>query len=391
VVAVSLVVSWYGKLEQGFDTSLEAGLDVLSERAGEFARRLDFLVRTYPSRVSIILDRFNSVSSKVSNKVLYETYTHFAKRLVPTTNRSIMLKGSRKRTTLPDLRALDTSTIDLIQAQVLKSLSNKFAKLPTLGRVWVDEELKKIPLPSNMRSVSESLKPVIRGQRMPVGNAQTKVLRAFCHWFDENGSQDIDLTCTFLGMGKIELIGWNGTHNGKIGTYSGDIRHRQGGCAEYVDIDVKAALKGGFKYGIMDSRNYNGGSFESITDCVVGYMEREFQESNKIFVPATIANCMRLTNQSSTTLISVIDLETMEVIHLDLDKSGIPVASSDINGLLEAIKPYCELPKFSVYDLLVLHAKNRGSIVDSKENADKLFTFGDFSESYVGILEYMGI
>ena len=74
-----------------------------------------------------------------------------------------------------------------------------------------------------------------------------------------------------------------------------------------------------------------------------------------------------------------------------LDKSGIPVASSDINGLLEAIKPYCELPKFSVYDLLVLHVKNRGSIVESKEDADKVLNFGDFSESYVGILEYMGI
>ena len=38
-----------------------------------------------------------------------------------------------------------------------------------------------------MRSASEGLKPLIRGQRTPIGNDKTKVVRAFCHWFDENG------------------------------------------------------------------------------------------------------------------------------------------------------------------------------------------------------------
>lgn len=385
------VVSWYGKLNKAFNTSLNDGLNVLSERAGEFARKLDFLVRTYPNDVKLILDKFNLISLKVSNKVLYETYTHFAKRATPTTNRSVMVKGARKRTVLPQLPALSPSVIELIQKQVIKSLAAKYAKLPELGSVWIDEELKKIPLPTNMRSMSSGLKPIVRGQRMPIGNSNTKVIRAFCHWFDERGDQDIDLTCTFLGMGKVELVGWNGGHNTKIGVYSGDIRHRQGSCAEYIDINIKNALERGFKYVIMDARNFNGGSFESVKDCVVGYMEREFPKANEIFVPATIANCMRLTNEASTTLVSVIDLETLEVIHLDLDKDGIPVASADINGLLEAIKPYCELPKFSVYDLLSLHARNRGSIVDMKENADKVFNFGDFSESYVGVLEYMGV
>ena len=385
------VQSWNGKVNSAFRKSVESGLAVLSERPGEFMRRLDALVRTYSHKEELILSTLSTVASKVSNKVLFEAYTHFEGRKKDNFNRTIMVKGARRRTKLPDLYALNSTTVDAIQNTINKALIGKFSTMEKLGKVYVDEELKKIPLPTNMRSASSSLRPIIRGQRSPIGNQNAKVIRAFVHWFDEHGNQDIDLHGILMGIGKVASIGWNSGHNKSYGTFSGDVRHRQGACAEYVDIIVEEALKDGFKYAVLTANNYNGGSFESVTDCTVGYMERENAEVNQMFKPDSIANCMRLTNQSSNTLMSVIDLETRESIHLDIDQNGV-VASNDINQLLESIKPYCELPKFSVYDLALLHVDGRGGeLVNTCEEADQAFTFEEMSASYVEIMKLMGV
>jgi hypothetical protein len=386
------VQSWYGKVNAAFNRSFEEGIKVLSQRPGEFMRRLDWLIRTYSHKETEILATLSAVASKVSNKVLYEAYTHFEGRLVDNTNRTIMVKGARKRTKLPDLYRLAESTVSAIQSTINKVLIAKFSSLPKFGKVYVDEKLKNIPLPTNMRSASSGLRPRIRGQRIPIGNQNAKVVRAFVHWFDENGNQDIDLHGTLIGMGKSAGLGWNSGHNKSYGCYSGDVRHRRGACAEYIDIKIKEAFKDGFKYAILSANNFNGRSFETVTDCVAGYMEREHAVANETFVPSTIANCTRLTNQSSTTLISLVDLETQEYIHLDIDQDGIPVSSVRVNDLLDAIKPYCEAPKFSVYDLILLHVDARGGeLVPVDEKADTYFGFEEFSNSYVETLKLMGV
>ena len=88
---------------------------------------------------------------------------------------------------------------------------------------------------------------------------------------------------------------------------------------------------------------------------------------------------------------AVIDLSTMEYIFLDIDQNGIPVASANVQQLLDAIKPYTELPKFSVYDLLTLHIDARGMKVEDENEADVKLRFEDFESSYVEILKWMGI
>lgn len=417
------VKSWYGKVDIAFDKSFEAGLKALSERPGEFVRKMDWMLR--PSQIAsskvgkssqfnvlekystkephislsvnerkeLVLKTFKEIAQKVSNKVLYEVYNHFEGRYVSKQNRSIMVKGSRKRTPLPELPAISAETIEAVQRTIVEALISKFSALPKFGKVAIDEELKKIPLPTNMRSTSTSLRPVIRGQRTPIGNQNAKVVRTFVHWFDENGTIDIDLHGFLIGANKRENIGWNSYHNTSYGCHSGDIIARQGACAEYVDVDVTKAVKAGLKYLVVTINNFRGGSLESIKDCVAGVQEREFPESNMNFVPATISNCMRLTSAASTSLMCVVDLETREYIHLDLDVDGIPVASHQASEILSAIKPYCEMPKFSVHDLILLHVKGRnGTLVDGiEEKADTYFTFEDFSSSYVSTLELMGV
>ncbi len=389
------VQSWYGLVDEAFKTaSFETALDLLSTRPGELFRKLDWLIRknyTNKARLDLILSTIELVGVRVSNKVIFEVYTHFQKRIEFNEVRRIMVKGARKSTTLPTLDPIPSHIVDKVSNSLMNTLATKFKSLPNLGKVYLDEELQKIPMPTNMRSMNGALKPTIRGQRVPMGNQNAKVIRAYVHWFDQHGREDLDLTGTFVGLGKLAHIGWNGRHNSsELGCYSGDIRHKVGACAEYIDINLVSALRDGYEYVVIDVRNYQGRGLDTVKECVFGYMEREFPKANEVFVPATIANAVQLKSKSATTVVCIIDLKTQEYIFLDVDQDGIPVASANVGELLNVVKQYSELPKFSVYDLLLLHVTNRGELVDQVDKAETVFSYSDF-DNYAKIFEYMGV
>jgi len=388
------VRSWYGEVETAFQDSFKVGLLKLSERPGELIRRLDFLIRGASSTMVVhIIQILAAVAHKVSNKVLYEVYTHFEKRREPALNRSIMIKGARKKTPLPNLPAINKEIVDTIQGIVFDTFKEKFAKLPALGDCWIDENLKKIPLPTNMRSLNDSLIPLIRGERIPVFDpTNRKTIRCFIHWFDQSGNIDIDLHGYLLGKNKVESFGYNGLRSSSMGCYSGDVRYRKGACAEYVDLKPNEAITQGYNYFLMIAHNFAGESLSDIKECVVGTMERDEPESNDSWLPSTISNSMKVQGASKMCLISVYDLKAGEYIHLDLDFGGFSsyINRGNSDAFFEAIKPYIELPKVSVYDLLQWHVEARGRMV-SKEVADTHFLYEDFSGSYTKTLEYMGI
>ena len=387
------VKSWYGELNDAFAISFNHGIDKLAERPGEFVRKLDLLIRKFPKNIQLILDYFSVVAMKTSNKVLFEVYTHFENRKESTKNRSIMIKGARKRQSLPDLPAIDHKIINLIQDTVWSAIKEKFKLLPQLGDCWIDENLKKIPLPTNMRSLNPSLAPIIRGERISVFNPlEAKTIRCFIHWYDKNGDIDIDLHGYLMGEKLIQGFGYNSQHMADHGCYSGDVRYRQGACAEYVDIDVKKALALGFDTFLMIAHNFAGTNFNNIKDCVVGLMTREHPESNNIWLPSTITQSVRINNSAKFCLVGAFDLITGEYIHLDLDYGTLStyVDSESISKLKEVLEHYIKSPKISVYDLLKWHVEARGRLT-SKETAETHFLYEDFSGSYFKTLEYLGV
>lgn len=389
------VRTWYSDVETAFKLDFATGLAKLAERPGEFVRRLDALVRKNQKdqvKIKNILLTLSVVAEKVSNKVLFEVFTHFEGRTEAITNRSIFVKGARSRTALPNLPKIDVNVIEAIKDTIITAVKSKFKDLAPMGSCWIDPELKKIPMPTNMRSMSDSLVPVIRGQRMPFGTGK-KVIRPFVHWFDENGNEDIDLHGFLLGEKKATTFGYNGERSNSYGQYSGDVRHRRGACAEYVDIVVDNAVNHGYKYFVMVVHNFSNRSLASIKECVAGVMERETATANSTWKPDTITNAMRLTSASKMCLVGVYDLETREYIHLDLDWntfSQYVSGRSDSNALFKAIEPYISLPKFSVYDLLKWHVDARGTNAGI-ESADTHFKFDDFKSSYVEVMKLMGV
>jgi len=382
------VKSWYGEVQEAFNNNFEKGLIKLSERAGEFNRRLDWMLRTNgKERQQLIFKYFSQCCIKSSNKVLFEVYTHFENRMNPVTNRSIFKKGARNRTQLPNLPALKLEIIEEIQKIIFDSIKEKMKALPNLGDCWIDDKLKFIPLPTNMRSMSDSLVPTVRGERIPI-NCEKNIIRPFVHWMNNNRI-DIDLHGYLFSKNNYMQFGFNGEHNNELGCYSGDVRYKIGPCAEYVDININNTIKKGYQYFLMVLHNYSGQFFKDIPECVVGVMEREFAESNPNWVPATVQNTIIPNCNSTFIIVGVYDLISREYIHLDLDYQLISNVY-DGKSLYSVISPYLEPPKLSVYDLLKWHVEARGREVQ-KELAVTHFLYEDFSANYTKTLEYLGV
>lgn len=343
----------------------------LMERPGEFMRRLDWLIR---EEVPFVFNALPTACSYVSNKVLFETYQHFLDR----DNRRVTNKGDRKGKVLKAAKPIPENKVFSVLEIIKETLRARFSK-DSLGKVWVDERLRFIPLPANMRSLSDSLKPVIRGMRIPF---ESDTIRVYLHWDDPQGRKDYDLSATLYGL-KTTVLNWQSAIEGlKVGLscHSGDIRHRQGKCAEYIDISVSNATSRGFTHVLVDARDYDQTGWKEV---YAGYMQRDKPEANAHWLPATIENAIPVTVQGTGVVLMLVDLLNKQVVWIDEDSDGTVATGQDMEAVMAYIKP----PKFSVYDLIMLH---RADFV-SEEEADVKLRFEDFTKNYTPILKLMSV
>jgi len=375
------VKSWYSDVDAAFSKSFSKGLTKLSERPGEFVRKLDALIRKNETKIDEILDIFEKIGHKISTKVLWEIYTHFNKRNNVDNDRSIWIKGARKKTNLPTLDPLDESIIVKVQSIIIELITKRFAKLDKLGNVYIDTELKKIPVPTNMRTLQESKKVIIRGTRMPLQPTK-KVLRPYIHW---TAGVDLDISISFIDYNnQTTFCSYKQLNPHPSVLHSGDvIPSVKGEWAEYVDIDIENCP---FKYGLVQVHNYGGGSLENV-GAVIGFMERDNLQSSKKWKPNTIENSFKVSSEGSTVNLMIIDFETKEWILIDEDSSQYPMTGN--NDILKYIENISKEPKLSVYDVLNMHTTARGILVEDEKNSDTKFLFDDFSTSYEKIAEYM--
>ena len=390
--------TWNAKVE---NLDLDPKLVELIKRPGELARRMASLFGK--GEDGLVIGALAMVADKISNKVLFELYRYFEGRREDQKQRTVFIKGARKPVQLKPLPKLSAALVDEVQYLILLTVKVKLQSWPKLGKVIIDEKLKNIPLPTNMRSISETDTPVVRGTRMPIHVDHTKTVRFYVHWKDAFGIEDLDLSATLLGFGDKTHVSWNTNYKlveyynyGNrldeefVACHSGDVRHRKGDCAEYIDINLKAARRRGTRYVLIDVRNFNGRSLKSLNPAF-GYMEREHPEANNTWVPRTVAASWRLQSEAKACIAVMIDLETMEYIPLDIDSNSI-TATGDTEALLTAMRMYMEPPKLSVHDLVMWHAESRGAeVVEQAEEGEEVthFRFEDFAGSYIETLKLM--
>lgn len=388
--------SYFAQIDLAFAAGdLELALDLLARRPGEFARRMDWFLRTYEDSEDLerVLERFAGVASRISSKVLLELYGHLYGRL-RSKRRSVALKRGSKMKTLEVLAPLKEENVVRVQEIILKALSDLFCTLPPLGKVWIDEQLKSVVLPSSMRNMNQGLLTFTRGTRVPF-RADAGTVRAFVHWYDKNGNEDIDLSAGFIDEGFVQIghVSYTQLKDPNLGScHSGDIRHRRGSCAEYIDIDIETARARTARYVTLHVYNFNGRSLESMPECKFGLMERKHPDSNEIFEPRTVSNAVSLTNQSSSVLLCAIDLVDKSYLWLDIEMDrSMPFIENTFGQTSEILSAVLDSNRLSVYDLLKLHVNARGTQVETPEEADVRFTWEDFVANYASVAEFMTV
>lgn len=355
-------------------------LDLLKARPGEFARRLDLILRENSEFAESIAENFISVADKVDTRVLYQLWSHFKYRgsdvprvVIPVKGRAWNLKKVSKNIE----KYVTGMLVDNIQA----ILQNRFGSVKNLGKVYIDEDLKKCPIPMAMRNTSDGLLQLAKGTRLKFNPLGKNVLRFFVHWF----GSDVDLSTVFLdeNLNIHSHISYTNLRQVGSGVHSGDIVYapRPNGACEFIDIDLTNLDKNA-RYAALQVYLFSGECEET----KVGWMMRDtLGKRGDIFDAKTVENLVEFKAKRSAT-IALFDLKTQEVIWLDLE-GNFSSRSNNVENtkatIYENAKSAIALQKATLYDLFYDHAM--GNVTSVREDADTVFNI-DMVYKYTEVL-----
>lgn len=356
-------------------------LYLLKSRAGEFARRLDYLLRTSTEQ-TLIIDSFREVTANIATPVLLQVREYFKQRNHnPSNLRVFFPKGDIAKAfaipnTLPPLSEVLCQQVVSLCEQTL--IANYQARSP-LGKVYINPELKNYIVPFSQRSASKALKTIVRGSKLAIEpNATT--IRAFLWWKNGRERTDLDLSAVMLDNNwhYKEHISFTNLKSTKYNAvHSGDIVDAPNGASEFIDLDIDSILRYDARYIVLNVYSYTEQAYCDLPECFAGWMTRESPNSGEIYEPKTVANKFDLSANSRIAIPFIIDLKERQIIWADMSLSRNPnwfnTLESNLRGISLTCRAITEMIKPNLYDLVYLNAKARGSLCDDKTKADTIF------------------
>jgi hypothetical protein len=355
-------------------------IDLLKQRPGVFARRLDHALRSASAqKARLIADGFLKVAPQVSTPVLLQIYQHFKNR--PSEPwRAFFPKGVVAKVHVLEqaLPKLTKGIGEHVSDGVRKVLVKRFKILPPLGKVFIDEALREQLVPFSQRSASKALRTITRGSRMPLPDS--KALRFFLWWKEPKGVRtDIDLGASYVSedWGRTEQIAYYNLRNaGLKACHSGDITSAPNGACEFIDIDVESALEAGYRYVVMAIYSFTGQPYCDLPECFAGWMGRTDVRSGEIFDARTVQDKIDLAADQRSAMPIIFDLKERKAIWADLSmtsdmRSCMTARNTPVTKMAKAI---VELNKPNLFDLFEMHAQARGKVVKKRETAETVFS-----------------
>lgn len=382
------IQTFNGKVEAAVaKKDVNTAVELLVNRPGEFARRIDHLLRIAPRKQSQIVFNFLEVVSKVDTRVLLQLFGNLKTRDEARDKTVVFPKGNVQRAQVvrKQIPALGKTALRELKGGIEKELIQRFSTQESLGKVWIDPDLNSCPLPTQMRSASQGAFQVGRGTRLPIGDKNT--LRFFIYWV----GRDIDLSATLHdeNFKMIEQISYTNLRSRKYeACHSGDITSAPNGASEFIDITMDQAVQYGARYVAMNVYVYSGPTFAEHQKVYAGWMTRSNPNSNEIYDPKTVEQKIDLTAESKVCIPVVFDLVERKAIWTDLNKranygyggNNLHSNKAGVEQTLEAIVEKDN--KVTLFELFSMHATARGELVDNKEDADVIFS------TYEGITPY---
>lgn len=364
-------------------------VNLLKNRPGEFARSLAWIIsKANDDEIDFILNTFKSVANNISTSLLLQLRTHYIYRNRNDTARVVFPKGKLAKAKLLEESYLSIS--NEICEKIVKicdmALVANYSTREMLGRVYIAPELKNYIVPFSQRTASDMKKIMTRGSRISLN---ANYIRAFAWWTnqEDNNRIDIDLSaafydkdfnalshCSFTNLVSHEL---NYAHSGDI-TDGGPVDGK--GVAEFIDIDLETLSKNNIKYIIFSINNYLNYHFSTMPNCDFGFMARNDIKSGELFEPSTVINRMRVNSDAPCAIPCAIDVETSELIWLDivggLDRKHTQTLEGNLVGTTLTSYGIINMSRPTMFDVALLNGIARGiDIVDNKSNADVIFDY----------------
>ncbi|WP_433749077.1 TerD family protein [Paenibacillus amylolyticus] len=360
-------------------------IDLLSQRPGEFARKLDHLLRMTEDEVYVLL-AFGEVAAQVSTPVLLQVRQHFAQRNEASDLRVFFPKGNvAKAFGIPnELPELDEAVCQEVVQLCEQALITRFADFPALGKTYIDERLQHYLVPFSQRSASKALRTIVRGSRIPMGEGDT--IRFFSWWKEgkvdgtPTGRVDIDLSAVMYdeNWNYVEHISYTNLRSVKYkAAHSGDIVTAPHGASEFIDLHMPSIVNYGGRYVVTTLHSFTSHPYCNLPECFAGWMMRKKPGSGEIYEPSTVENKIDITADTQIVIPVILDLVERTIIWTDLALTRYPDYHNNVEGNQKGIvlmgKAMTTLRKPDLYDLFMLHAKARGELVDTKDQADTIY------------------
>ncbi|ARN21979.1 TerD family protein [Piscinibacter gummiphilus] len=349
----------------------------LEARPGEYARRLDALLRKC-DEPAVLVARFAALASRVSTAVLLQVLAHFKARDGQARLRVFFPKGDvAKVFAQRDAREpVDAHTARQVVHGCEQALLARFAALPSLGRCHVDPALAHHVVPLAQRAASKALRTLARGSRIPM--PEGGFVRLFLWWMNGRSRVDIDLSVVLYGddhryidtIAFYNLRGWGAHH-------SGDIVDAPQGAAEFIDLNVQMLRARGVRFVLMCVNSYSGQAYCDLPECFAGWMSRTDLNSGEPFEAKTVVDRVDLASDTRISLPLALDLQRREVLWADIGLQDHPrfanSVESNLAGVSLMLRALHEMVKPDLHTLMSLHARARGTLVDDPTDADTRF------------------
>lgn len=377
----------------------QAYLDLLSTRPTEFARRLDYMLRTFNDTQRVIVT-FIRIAREVSTNVLAALWRFYLNR--PTTEctdfpmRAFVFyhDGLRSYLDCDGRKTLPKELCEQVVEVIKFALSLKFSQYPQRGKLYISPSARKYMIPTSARLASKQTHTLTFGTRIPL-NAERGVdfVRMFTHWHNmEDERVDVDLSVELVNddVSSNISLSWHDMASGQAfdSYHSGDLTTAPEGASEFVDFDFVKARKYG-RYAVVCNYCFTGQKFADVPQCFSGIMFLpERAKQGEVFNPQFVKLKFDLTQPTCKDVAFVLDLETQELIWADTTLLSLysgQVASVD-RGLEVALRRVLE-KQISIYDWMTLHGDHL-QIVDNKQDAD--WVVDDTDDANVSVFDIEG-
>lgn len=378
--------TWAGRFNEAYNNEdQQATLALLSERPGEFARRLFSTMMTF--KASDVLDAFKKIAPRLPLRLVVSLDNNAIPYFMPQGDmRTIVLpSGASVRASLNRwLYALPAPRLAQFAADVkttvLDIYDHHFKALRSADeegrRVYIAPGLYNIPVPVGDRSNSiQDASYAVQGQRFDV---ESDRVRLFMQWGEGLPAQhlDMDLSCRVLyaNGGEAECayysLDLSGVH------HSGDIQSipNMVGTAEYIEIDIPQLIADEAKYVVFTCNAFS--CDELALNMKFGWMDCAYTMTLTYFYgvaynPGEVQHIVRVPEGTTARglVFGVLDVDARQVIWLEMPVSAQILAqinTAGIMSLLDRLKS-----KISVGELLGVRSRALGmTIVDTADEAD---------------------